>query len=52
MILFIELTSLFEKIFNLIDEYGVYIIFLAIFLEYACFPLPSEVILPLAGAIG
>ena len=52
MILFIELTSLFEKIFNLIDEYGIYIIFLAIFLEYACFPLPSEVILPLAGAIG
>lgn len=52
MILFIELTSLFEKIFNLIDEYGAYIIFLAIFLEYACFPLPSEVILPLAGAIG
>ena len=52
MILFIELTSLFEKIFNLIDEYGVYIIFLAIFLVYACFPLPSEVILPLAGAIG
>lgn len=52
MILFIELTSMLDNFFNLIDEYGTYIIFLAIFLEYACFPLPSEVILPLAGAIG
>lgn len=52
MFLFIELTSILDKIFNLINEYGTYIVFLAIFLEYACFPLPSEVILPLAGAIG
>lgn len=36
----------------LINDYGLYFIFILIFLEYACFPLPSEVILPLAGMIG
>lgn len=43
--------SFIFNIFDLIDKYGVYIVFLTIFLEYACFPLPSEVILPIAGAI-
>lgn len=37
---------------TLINDYGLYIIFLIITLEYACFPIPSEVVLPLAGAIG
>lgn len=40
-----------EIIFDLIEKYGVYIVFIVIFLEYSCFPLPSEVLLPLAGAI-
>lgn len=39
-------------IFNLINMYGLYIIFIVIILEYSCFPIPSEVVLPLAGAIG
>lgn len=38
-------------VFDLIENYGIYIIFIVIFLEYSCFPLPSEVILPLTGAI-
>ena len=39
--------ELFWEYFN---EYGIYIIFLFILLEYSCFPIPSEVILPIAGA--
>lgn len=41
-----------DYILSLIDTYGLYIIFIIIILEYSCFPLPSEVVLPLAGAIG
>lgn len=41
-----------NDIINLIDTYGIYIIFVIVLLEYACFPLPSEVVLPLTGAIG
>lgn len=37
---------------SLINNYGIYIIFIVITLEYACFPIPSEIVLPLAGAIG
>lgn len=37
---------------TLLNNYGLYIIFILITLEYACFPVPSEVVLPLAGAIG
>ena len=37
---------------TLINEYGLYIIFILIALEYACFPVPSEIVLPLAGTIG
>lgn len=44
--------SFLESFFNLIDNYGIYIVFIVIFLEYSCFPLPSEVLLPLTGAIG
>lgn len=39
--------NIFWEYFN---QYGIYIIFLFIILEYSCFPVPSEVILPLAGA--
>jgi len=36
---------------NFIDNYGIIAILIMIFLEYACFPVPSEVILPIAGAL-
>lgn len=39
--------EIFWQYFN---QYGIYIIFLFIILEYSCFPIPSEVILPIAGA--
>jgi len=32
-------------------EYGMLGMFLVVMLEYACFPLPSEVVLPLTGAL-
>lgn len=34
---------------NLIADYGLYAMLFVIFLEYACFPVSSEIILPLAG---
>jgi len=37
---------------TLINEYGLPALFLLILLEYACFPVSSEVILPLAGLMG
>ncbi|MCH5265993.1 MAG: DedA family protein [Lachnospiraceae bacterium] len=37
---------------NIINQYGLAAIFLLILLEYACFPLSSEIILPLAGLMG
>lgn len=33
-----------------VETYGLWAIFLLVALEYACFPLPSEVVLPFAGA--
>lgn len=35
-----------------VTEYGLPAMFLLIFLEYACFPVSSEIILPLAGMLG
>ena len=40
-----------EQITAIVGEYGLLAIFIMIALEYACFPMPSEVLLPLAGAI-
>lgn len=40
-----------EWIESLLQNYGMAAIFLLILLEYACFPVSSEIILPLAGAI-
>lgn len=40
-----------EWIETLLQNYGMMAIFLLILLEYACFPVSSEIILPLAGAI-
>jgi membrane protein DedA with SNARE-associated domain len=35
---------------NLINSYGLLAMFLIIMLEYACFPVSSEIVLPLSGA--
>lgn len=40
-----------EWIETLLQNYGMLAIFLLILLEYACFPVSSEIILPLAGAV-
>ena len=40
-----------EFVMNAIDSYGLIAVFVLILLEYACFPLPSEVVLPFSGAI-
>lgn len=40
-----------DQITAIVGEYGLLAIFVMIALEYACFPMPSEVLLPLAGAI-
>ena len=36
-------------IFNLFEKYGLFTIFIITLLEYACFPVPSEVVLPFLG---
>ena len=36
---------------NLISQYGLAAIFTLILIEYACFPLSSEIVLPFSGAI-
>lgn len=36
---------------NLIYEYGIFAMFLIILIEYACFPISSEIVLPFCGAI-
>ena len=40
-----------EFLKEFVAQYGTLAAFLLIFLEYACFPMPSEVILPLSGAV-
>lgn len=39
-----------SSITNLISEYGIVAMFLIIMLEYACFPVSSEIVLPFSGA--
>lgn len=36
---------------NLIFEYGLLAMFLIILIEYACFPISSEIVLPFSGAV-
>lgn len=36
---------------NLINEYGLIAMFFIIMLEYACFPVSSEIVLPFSGAV-
>ncbi len=40
-----------DTILSLFDRYGMFAMFLIIFLEYACFPISSEIVLPFAGAV-
>lgn len=40
-----------DTILSLFDRYGMFAMFLIIFLEYACFPISSELVLPFAGAV-
>lgn len=40
-----------DFITNLISEYGLVAIFIIIMLEYACFPVSSEIVLPFSGAV-
>lgn len=37
---------------SLVNQYGMIAIFLLILAEYACFPVSSEIVLPLAGLMG
>lgn len=37
---------------NMINQYGLSALFLLIMMEYACFPVSSEIVLPLAGLMG
>lgn len=40
-----------STIINLIYEYGLIAMFIMILLEYACFPVSSEIVLPFSGAV-
>jgi membrane protein DedA with SNARE-associated domain len=40
-----------DLIKDFINEYGLFAMFLIIMLEYACFPVSSEIVLPFSGAV-
>ena len=40
-----------DWILKMITDYGIVAIFVIVFLEYACLPVPSEIVLPAAGAM-
>ena len=40
-----------ETLLSLFDRYGIFAMILIIFLEYACFPISSELGLPFSGAV-
>ncbi len=40
-----------DTILSLFDRYGIFAMFFIIFLEYACFPISSELVLPFSGAL-
>lgn len=40
-----------NQIVQFVEQYGTWAMLAAIFLEYACFPVSSEIILPLSGAV-
>lgn len=39
-----------ENIIGFISQYGIFAMIVMVFLEYACFPVSSEIVLPLSGA--
>ena len=40
-----------EALLSLFDRYGIFAMILIICLEYACFPISSELVLPFSGAV-
>ena len=40
-----------DTLLSLFDRYGIFAMILIIFLEYACFPISSEIVLPFSGAV-
>lgn len=40
-----------NQLINLINEHGIWAMFFIILIEYACFPISSEIVLPFSGAI-
>lgn len=46
-----EQEEFMEYFTNLIFEYGLIAMFVIIMLEYACFPVSSEIVLPFSGAV-
>lgn len=38
-------------LFDLLTQYGMFAIFLIIMMEYACFPISSEIVLPVSGMV-
>ena len=40
-----------DTLLSLFDRYGIFAMILIIFLEYACFPISSELVLPFSGAV-
>ncbi len=40
-----------ETLLSLFDRYGIFAMIVIIFLEYACFPISSELVLPFSGAV-
>lgn len=40
-----------DTITGLVYEYGLWAMFFIIFIEYACFPVSSEIVLPFSGAV-
>lgn len=45
------LNNFVDIIVSLVDNFGYMGVFIAVFLEYACLPLPSEVLLPFVGLL-
>ncbi len=39
-----------DSLISFITQYGIFAMILMVFLEYACFPVSSEIVLPLTGA--
>lgn len=40
-----------EQVLDFMNQYGIWAMFFVILLEYACFPISSEIVLPFTGAL-